>query len=287
MRFQINLKSIIKRTFKSITFIIISTWVLLAILIYFFQPKLIFFPQNELEATPALISLQYEDLSLSTTDDEVLNAWWIPHSEAKATLIFLHGNAGNIAHRLDSINIFHQLGLSVLIIDYRGYGKSTGEPSEQGTYIDAETAWRYLTQEKKIEKDKIIIFGRSLGGGVATWLAEQYTPAGLIVESSFTSIADMGKHYYPYLPTSLLARIKYPSIDRVANIKSPTLFIHSQQDEVISYKYGKQLFNEALKETTTPKSFLDITGGHNEGFLISGEQYIDGLGRFITAIVQQ
>jgi uncharacterized protein len=281
-----KLKSVIQRFLKSIIFIIVSTWVLLAILIYFFQPKLIFFPNSEIEATPALISLQYEDISLTTTDGKALSAWWIPHPEARATLLFLHGNAGNISHRLDSINIFHQLGLSVLIIDYRGYGNSTGEPSEQGTYIDAETAWNYLINEKNVESDNIVIFGRSLGGAVATWLAEKHSSAGLIVESSFTSIADMGRHYYPYLPTSLLARIKYSSIDRIVNIKSPMLFIHSKDDEIIPYKFGKQLFTKALKETTTAKSFLDTTGGHNEGFLLSGKQYIDGLNRFITDIVQ-
>ena len=282
-----KLKPIIQRVAKSLVFIIVSTWILLAILIYFFQPKLIYFPHNEIEATPALISLQYEDIALATTDGEGLNAWWIPHPEARATLLFLHGNAGNISHRLDSINIFHQLGLSVLIIDYRGYGKSTGNPSEQGTYIDAETAWNYLTNEKKIESDSIIIFGRSLGGAIATWLAEKHPPAGLIIESSFTSIEDMSKHYYPYLPTSLLARIKYSSIDRIANIKTPTLFVHSKHDEIIPYNYSKQLFTEALKETTTEKSFLDTIGGHNDGFLLSGKQYIGGLDRFITDIVRQ
>jgi len=282
-----KLKAIIQRMFESFIFIIVSTWILLAILIYFFQPKLIFFPHKELEATPALISLQYEDIALTTIDGEVINGWWLPHAESRATLLFLHGNAGNISHRLDSINIFHQLGLSVLIIDYRGYGKSTGEPSEQGTYIDAETAWYYLLKEKNIKSDNIIVFGRSLGGAVATGLAEKHAAAGLIVESSFTSIADMGKHYYPYLPTRLLARIKYSSIDRIANIKSPTLFIHSKQDEVIPYKYGKQLFNEALKETTTTKLFLDTIGNHNDGFLLSGKQYIDGLNSFITDIVQK
>lgn len=281
------MKSIIQRAFKSIVFIIVTTWILLAILIYFFQPKLIFFPHNEIEATPALISLQYEDIALATTDGEVLNAWWIPHPEARASLLFLHGNAGNISHRLDSINIFHQLGLSVLIIDYRGYGKSTGNPSEQGTYVDAETGWDYLLKEKHIVSDNIIIFGRSLGGAVATWLAEKHPPAGLIVESSFTSVSDMGKHYYPYLPTSLLARIKYSSIGRIANVKSPTLFIHSKDDEIIPYIHGKQLFTEALKDTTTAKLFLDTIGGHNDGFLLSGHQYIDGLNRFITDIVQQ
>lgn len=259
----------------------------LAILLYIFQPKLIFFPHAELEATPALISLNYEDVNLTTSDGEVLNAWWIPHPEPRATLLFLHGNAGNISHRLDSIHIFHQLGLSVLIIDYRGYGKSTGTPSESGTYIDAETAWHYLIKEKNIESNNIIIFGRSLGGAVAVWLAEQHPSAGIIIESSFTSVADVGKHYYPYLPTNLLTRIKYPSIERIAKITTPMLFIHSKDDEIIPYRFGKQLFNHALKETTTTKSFLDIRGGHNEGFLISEKQYSDGIDRFIADIVSK
>jgi len=282
-----KLKPTIKRVLKSVLFIAISTWASLALLLYYFQPKFIFFPHEQLEATPALISLDYEDVNLTTTDGEVLDAWWIPHPDARSTLLFLHGNAGNISHRLDSINIFHQLGLSVLIIDYRGYGNSTGTTSEQGTYIDAEAAWDYLFKQRKVNDDNIIIFGRSLGGAVAIGLASKHQPTALIIESSFTSVADVGKHYYPYLPTSLLARIKYPSIDRIANIKSPTLFIHSKDDEIIPYKYGKRLFTEALKETTTTKLFLDINGGHNEGFLLSGKEYFDGINDFITDILKE
>lgn len=272
---------------QSIFFILIISWLLLSLLLYFYQPKLVFHPLFEIEATPELISLDYEDLSLATSDGETINAWWIPHPEAKANLLFFHGNAGNISHRLDSINIFHQLGLSVLIIDYRGYGKSTGTPSEQGSYIDAETAWDYLTKEKEIPDKDIILFGRSLGGAVATWLAAKQSAAALIIESTFTSIADMGKHYYPYLPTSLLARIEYLSIERIANIKTPILVIHSQSDEIVPYQYGQKLFEKAKTETTNEKSFLEIIGGHNEGYLISGKQYTDGLNRFITDIVQQ
>lgn len=281
------MKSIIKRMMQSIFFILIISWLLLSLLLYFYQPKLVFHPLFEIEATPELISLDYEDLSLATSDGETINAWWIPHPEAKANLLFFHGNAGNISHRLDSINIFHQLGLSVLIIDYRGYGKSTGTPSEQGSYIDAETAWDYLTKEKEIPDKDIILFGRSLGGAVATWLAAKQSAAALIIESTFTSIADMGKHYYPYLPTSLLARIEYLSIERIANIKTPILVIHSQSDEIVPYQYGQKLFEKAKTETTNEKSFLEIIGGHNEGYLISGKQYTDGLNRFITDIVQQ
>ena len=280
------MKAIIKRVLQSILFIVITSWVLLAALLYFYQPKLVFHPHRELEATPALISLDYEELTLTTSDGLAINAWWVPHPAARASVLFLHGNAGNISHRLDSIRIFHDLGLSVLIFDYRGYGKSTGTPSEQGTYIDAETAWDYLIEEKKLEQEQIIIFGRSLGGAVACWLAERHRPAGFIMESSFSSIADIGKHYYPYLPTSLLARIKYPSIDRISNIRSPILIIHSKGDEIIPYNHSERLFTEAIKEKTTQKTFMEINGGHNEGFIISGKKYSDGLDKFISDIVK-
>jgi uncharacterized protein len=269
--------------FHSIIFILITVWILLSLLIYFYQPRFIYFPHKEVEATPKLISLEYDELTLTTSDDVELNAWWIPNPNSRATLLFLHGNAGNISHRLESINIFYKLGLSVLIIDYRGYGKSNGTPSEQGTYIDAETAWSYLTNNKNISSDNIIIFGRSLGGAVAIWLAEKHPSAALIVESSFTSIADIGKYYYPYLPSSLLAQIKYPSKDRISNINSPLLIIHSINDELIPYKYGQGLFKVAKK----PKIFLNISGGHNDGFLTSGDKYINGIERFIANILNK
>jgi uncharacterized protein len=249
---------------------------------HFLQSHFIYFPHSELVSTPEYLSLDYEDLTLTTTDGIELNAWWIPVQNARATLLFFHGNAGNISHRLDSINIFNELGLSVLIIDYRGYGKSTGKPSEEGTYIDAETAWTYLIKEKKINPDNIVIFGRSLGGAIGSWLAEKHPAAGLIIESSFTSIAEIGKHYYPYLPASLLTRIKYPSIERMKNIHTPLLVIHSINDEIVPYKFGQRLFEAANK----PKTFLDINGGHNDGYTFSGQSYIDGLNLFISDIVQ-
>ncbi len=250
---------------------------------HFFQQHFIYFPHNEIVSTPKSISLDYEDLTLTTSDGIDLHAWWVPNPDSRATLLFLHGNAGNISHRLDSINIFHQLGFSVLIIDYRGYGKSAGKPSEEGTYIDAETAWLYLTNDKKIDSDEIIIFGRSLGGAIATWLSDRYTSAALIIESTFTSIPDIGKHYYPYLPTNFVARIRYPSIEKISNINSPLLVIHSTNDEIVPYKFGKELFNQAKE----PKTFLDIVGGHNDGFISSGNTYIDGINDFVTDVIRK
>jgi fermentation-respiration switch protein FrsA (DUF1100 family) len=206
-----------------------------------------------------------------------LNAWFIPVEGARKTLLFFHGNGGNISHRLDSLKIFHELGLSVFIIDYRGYGQSQGTTSEQGTYRDAEAAWRYLTESRGISDKDIIVFGRSMGGGVATWLSIQHTPDLLILESTFTSVADMAKYYYPYLPAHLLTRIKYASIDRIDAIQCPILFSHSQTDEIVPFELGVQLFEQAQE----PKMFMQLEGGHNDGFIVTGRSYVNGIKEFL------
>lgn len=266
----------------SISFILISVWVLLSLLLYLFQPKFVYFPQSTIDYTPDMVGLPYEDIHLLTKDNVNIHGWFIPVKEASKTLLFFHGNGGNISHRLDSLKIFHEIGLSIFIIDYRGYGLSQGSASEQGTYQDAEAAWKYLTKTRGIADKDIIIFGRSMGGAVATWLANQHTPDLLMLESTFTSIADMGKHYYPYLPTQLLARIKYASIDRIGDIQCPVLIAHSQSDEIIPYALGQRLF-EKVKST---RVFMELQGGHNDGFIVSGHSYIEGIMHFINAHTQ-
>ena len=275
------MKAILKRMLQSVLFICVSVWVLLTLLLYFYQPGMIYHPSKNVSFTPADIPLDYENIALTTEDNVKLHAWWVPSESSRATLLFLHGNAGNISHRLESIKIFNQLGLSVFILDYRGYGLSEGKPSEQGTYLDAEAALLYLKNNLDIQDNEIIIFGRSLGGGVASWLAEKQSTAALIIESTFTSIEDMGKHYYPYLPIKLISRIKYASNNRMQNIKSPLLVIHSKDDDIVPYRLGRELFDQANQ----PKLFLDISGDHNTGFMTSGEQYINGLDQFITDIL--
>ncbi|MEE8321672.1 MAG: alpha/beta hydrolase [Gammaproteobacteria bacterium] len=277
------MKKFLLRMLLSIIFITVSVLVLLSAILYFLQPNFVYFPTASLVTTPQLIQLDYEDVSIKTEDSIHLHGWYIPHDTPRATLLFLHGNGGNISHRLESLAIFHELGLSILIIDYRGYGQSEGTPSEHGTYLDAEAAWNYLLNEKKLSGHEIIIFGRSMGGTIATWLASRQQSRAVILESTFTSIADMGKHYYPYLPVSLLTRIKYASIDRISSIPQPSLFIHSPSDDIVPYTLGRKLFDAA----TGPKTFLEIRGTHNEGFLMSGNTYIDGLDRFITNVIEK
>jgi pimeloyl-ACP methyl ester carboxylesterase len=168
----------------------------------------------------------------------------------------------------------------VFIIDYRGYGQSEGRPNEAGTYLDAEAAWRYLVEDRGIEPKQIIAFGRSLGGAVAAWLAIEHPPKGLILESTFTSVPDMAARQFPFLPVRWLARTQYNTIDRLPQIYVPLLISHSPDDRIIPYSHGQRLFEVA----NTPKYFLRMKGGHNEGFLITGKPYEDMLQKFIATL---
>jgi pimeloyl-ACP methyl ester carboxylesterase len=189
---------------------IAAIYLVICILLFLFQRYLVFFPTKTIDATPNQTGLVYEDITLTTSDNIQLHGWLIPANNSRGLLIFCHGNAGNISHRLESIYVFNQLALDVLIFDYRGYGRSSGTVSEEGTYIDAETFWDYARKERQYQPDQIIIFGRSLGTGIASWLAKKKDPAAVILESSYTSLPDLGAKIYPIFPVRLLARIKYP-----------------------------------------------------------------------------
>jgi fermentation-respiration switch protein FrsA (DUF1100 family) len=257
-----------------------SVYILLALLLYLFQARMVFLPNmsgRALTFTPGDFGLEYEDVSLTTSDNEQLHGWFIPAPEARGVILFFHGNAGNISGRLDSIGIFNKLGLDTLIIDYRGYGQSTGKPSEKGTYLDAEAAWTYLVHKRGIPPNRVIVFGRSLGAAVAAWLASQHTPGAVILESSFSSGVDMARQFYPYLPAQLITRLRYPVTDYVSNLDCPVLVAHSRQDEIISYAMGQAVYAAAKQ----PKEFLELRGDHNNGFLITGRDYIAGLESFI------
>jgi len=259
---------------------IVGGYCALALYVFLMQPKLIYYPGipgRTLEATPAVIGMDYEELTLSTTDGEHLHAWFIPHPQARATLLFAHGNAGNISHRLDSIQVFHDIGLNVLIFDYRGYGQSTGKPSEKGTYRDAEAAWAYLTLTRGIDPGKIILFGRSLGAAVITDLATRVEPAGVILESAFLSVPDMASTIYPWLPVRWLASYRYDNGDKVTRITQPLLIIHSRGDEIIPFEQGERLFQQASE----PKQFLELRGRHNDGFYVSRDEYLAVMGAFL------
>lgn len=255
-----------------------TSYISLTFLLYLFQTRLIFLPTAPMMATPASIGLPYEQVHFTAADGVKLAGWFVPAADkAKFTILFFHGNAGNISHRLDTIKLYHRLGFNVFIIDYRGYGQSEGRPSEAGSYLDAEAAWHYLVEDRQVRPEQIIIVGRSLGGGVAAWLAQHYPAGALVLESTFTSIPDMAAYQYPYLPVRPLARVRYNTLARVSTLALPLLIVHSPHDEVIPYNHGRQLF-EAAPE---PKQFLETQGGHNDGFLISQEIYAMELKGFI------
>lgn len=253
---------------------------ILALLVYIFQPYLLYFPNlpgRAVEATPAQVGLAFEPVTLTTEDGVILEGWFLPALKARGTLLFFHGNAGNIAHRLDSLRLFHKLGLSSFIIDYRGYGHSQGRPTEAGTYLDARAAWNYLTQQRHIPEKEIILFGRSLGGAIAAQLAAQTRPGALIVESTFTSIPELAAELYSFLPVRWLARFRYPTQDFLAKAACPVLIIHSRDDEIIPFAHGQALF----KAASQPKQFLMLNGGHNDAFLINEQKYLRGIESFL------
>jgi fermentation-respiration switch protein FrsA (DUF1100 family) len=268
------------RTF-SIAFIsLFSIYGLFAALMFFFQGRLVHvpnFPSRELTATPIQIGLDYQSVFFTTEDGITLHGWFLPAQQPRKTLLFFHGNAGNISHRLTSLAIFNSLDLNVLIFDYRGYGRSAGKPSEEGLYRDAQAALDYLQTKRGISLSETIFFGRSLGGAVATWLASRHPPQGVIIESSFTSIPDLGAELYPFLPVRLLARLRYATYNYIKSICSPLLIIHSVNDEVVPFTHGQALFQAAK----TPKRFLQIEGDHNSGYLTSGKKYVDAIKAFL------
>jgi fermentation-respiration switch protein FrsA (DUF1100 family) len=274
------------RTLLSLITVAAGCYLLLALLLFLFQNRMVFLanlPGRALTATPRDAGLDFEDVSFRTSDGVRLHGWYIPAEAAIGTVLFLHGNAGNISHRLDSVAVFHGLGLNTFIIDYRGYGRSEGNASEQGTYLDAEAAWAYLVDTRGTPADHIIVFGRSLGGAVAAWLIDGRRPAAVIIESCFSSALDMARRLYPFLPAKLITRIEYPVTDHVSRMHSPLLVIHSRDDEIIPFEMGRAIHDSAAG----PRSFLEIRGDHNNGFLISRDQYVAGLDEFIRRYLPQ
>ena len=265
------------RTGLNVLLIAVVTYALIVGLMYSFQERLLFLPSSALMATPAEQVLDYEDLTIATDDDEQLHAWWIPAVDARGTLIFSHGNAGNISGRIDVARLFHDLGLNVLLYDYRGYGQSTGQASEDGLYRDIEAVWRYATDTRGLAPERLVLFGRSLGGAPSAYLATRETPAALVLDSAFTSVPDVAAHHYPFLPVRQLASLSFDNEARLPDVTAPVIILHSPDDEVIPYSHGERLY-EAANE---PKAFLQLEGGHNEAFFRSEHRYRTELAAFL------
>lgn len=266
------------RTTLITLFAIVILYAAFVAVVYMFQDRMLYFPEKGLHTTPGHYEMVFDPVTLNTSDRETLRGWWVPAESARGVVIFLHGNAGNMAGRMEQLKIFNRLRLSTFIFDYRGYGESTGKPSENGLYEDAETAWRYLTETRGVDPMKIVIFGKSLGGAVATWLANRHSCRAVILESTFTSVPDLAARFYPYLPVRLLARDRFDSMTRIHNLQSgAVLVIHSRSDEIVPFEHGQTL-HEALRGN---KEFLEISGGHNTGYQATGDDYVRALDAFL------
>jgi len=262
--------------------IIVGIYIVFAAFLFIFQSHYVYYPVRALSTDPGSIGLQFENVLLETADGVKLSGWFIPSEGARGVLLFCHGNAGNISHRLESIQIFHQLGLDVFIFDYRGYGQSEGKPTEPGTYKDAQAAWRYLIEERQVNPNEVIFFGRSLGAAVAAWLAQSHVPGALILESPFTSLGDIAGTLYPYLPVRLLLRFEYNTAEYLDKVNCPVLIVHSRDDEIMPFSHGQRLFQLARE----PKRFVEISGTHNEGFITSGKRYQEGVRTFVSDYIE-
>ena len=245
--------------------------------LYFKQPGMVFYPLAEIEQTPQDWDLKYDAVKLKTSSHVTLTGWYLPAPATEKTLLFFHGNGGNISHRGDSLYIFHKLNINTFIIDYPGYGESEGSPSEKGLYQAADAAWQYLVRDKNIKPKNIIIFGRSLGGVAAADLASRVNAGGLILESTFSSARDIANMAFPLLSHFIYMRYSFATLDKISKIKVPVLVIHSPDDEVIPYELGVKNY----KNIKTKKYFLPISGGHNDGFMQNLSTYIPALREFI------
>ena len=254
---------------------ILIAYIGLCLFIFFYQKNLIFFPSKQVSEIPKHMNI--EEVFFQTKDNVKLHAWYLDN-KANKTVLFFHGNAGNLSDRKQQLEIFNTLNLNALIFDYRGYGKSNGTiTNETDLYLDANAALEYLQKEKKIPLPEIIAWGRSLGGAIAIDTTQNRKVFAVIIESTFFSMDAMARKRFWYVPTKQLSKFHFRSDNKIKKIDSKLLIIHSRDDEMIPFINGKKLFNIAPKN----KTFLEISGSHNNGFQESQNIYINTLKEFL------
>jgi len=249
-----------------------ALYVAFGLLVYLRQAAYVYYPVRRVDLTPEDVNIAYDEVRFRSEDGETLAGWFVPafggdpgghDGRGAETVLFCHGNGGNLSDRLDTIVVFHHWRMNVFIFDYRGYGNSTGKPTEQGTYLDARAAWNYLTEARGIPPDRIALYGRSLGAAVASHLAVDVHPPALIMESTFTSAPDMAAVMFPWLPGRLVCRFRYDNLERIGQVRCPVLIAHGGGDRMIPYAQGRRLYEAANR----PKTFVELKGDHNSGGL--------------------
>ena len=245
------------------------------------ERRYIFFPSAYIQYTPDQVGLSYEEVFFLSDDGLRLHGWYVP-GQSDITWLWFHGNGGNIGDRVEELALFrHRLGINQLIFDYRGYGRSQGRPSEQGTYRDARAALAYLQGLSYVAPERIVYFGHSLGAAVAVELAASQPPLALVLVSPFASISDMARLTMPVLPLHWLVRNRYDSLAHIGRVDRPLLVLHGDRDETVPLSQGKKLFHAA----NPPKQFRLLPGaGHNDTSSSGGSAYWDALTEFIAGL---
>ncbi|TVP62279.1 MAG: alpha/beta fold hydrolase [Nodularia sp. (in: Bacteria)] len=275
----------------TVEIVVVIAYFGICLLLFVKQPRFIFFPSSVIERTPEFFNLSYEDVWLPVTTDgqtKLIHGWWIKAPQPNAeVLLYLHGNAMNVGANISHANRLHQLGFSVLLIDYRGYGRSQGNfPNEKRVYQDAVVAWNYLVEEKQIPPSQIFIYGHSMGGAIAIDLAiKRPEAAGLIVESSFTSIGDIVtyRNLYRIFPVNLILTQRFESIKKVPQLKMPVLFIHGTADTTVPSFMSQELYHAAPEPK---KLFLVPAADHNDTATVAGEEYLQWIKSFVQRVKQ-
>ncbi|MCP4898335.1 MAG: alpha/beta hydrolase [bacterium] len=259
----------------------------IVIAMVWFEGSLIYYPTRhpdgfwDTQALAQQSGFDIDDCYFEAEDGVKTHGWLCRPKQNEGSqlpvLLWFHGNAGNLSHRADLMIAYASQGVEVLLVDYRGYGRSEGRPSEKGLYRDARAAWDFLTVERGIEPRQIIVFGESLGGAVAVQLASGVKPAGLLLVSTFTSVSDMAARHFPFVPRFLI-RTKMNSESVITQIHCPKLVIHGSEDEIVPFKLGRELFDAA----TEPKRFIEVQRAHhNDLWMIGGQSILDEMGRFL------
>ncbi|MCC6397963.1 MAG: alpha/beta hydrolase [Bacteroidetes bacterium] len=266
-----------------LTVLLVSGFILTGyFMIGILQTKMLFPATRDIYRDPGVFGWDFEDVWLHVGEKERSHGWFIPLEGARGVALFSHGNAGNIADRLESIGLLREFGFSVFAYDYGGYGKSSGGPSETRCYQDIRAAWKYLTSDRAISPEQILLFGRSLGGAITIDLATDVQPAAVIVESTFLSVPDVAKAVFPWLPVYWIRQHRMASKEKIGRIQSPLLIVHSKEDTLIPFSHGQKLYELA---TASPKAFLEIRGDHNNGFVTSIETYRAGWEQFLAPVL--
>ena len=246
-----------------------------------FEEKFVFFPSGYSESfyRSASVGLNPEDHWFRAEDGTKLHAWFVRAKDPVGLLLYFHGNAGNLAHRGEKVRRLRDAGLSVFIIDYRGYGRSEGSPGEDGSYMDGRAAYDYLTGLSGIGTSAVVVYGTSLGGAIAVDVAANRAASGMILESTFSSAKDVAAVAYPFLPVRFMMKTRLDSESRISSIHIPLLFIHGSDDSIIPIRLGRKLFNAANE----PKEFHVIRGAdHNDVFVVGGSDYVRLVREFVV-----